>query len=114
MADDTDVSAELTAVFAALHKGDPKNRRLAEGAAEAMLLATREGLIVAVSPTATSLLGRTRAALLSLSLTDLVEGDTTSGDLATLFALRPGQPLERKLGLLHRWRRPGQQMPPAP
>ncbi len=99
MADDADVSAELRAVLEALHKGDPTYRRLAERAADAILLATREGLIVAVSPKAEELLGRTRAALLGLSLTDLVEGDTTSGDLATLLALRPGQPLERSFGL---------------
>jgi diguanylate cyclase (GGDEF)-like protein/PAS domain S-box-containing protein len=98
--DDADISAELQAVLEALHKGDPQYRRLAERASDAMLLATREGLLVAVSPKAAALLGRTRAGLLSLSLTDLVEGDTTSGDLATLLALRPGQPLERSFGIL--------------
>jgi diguanylate cyclase (GGDEF)-like protein/PAS domain S-box-containing protein len=98
VADDADVSAELQAVLEALRNGDPQYRRLAEVAAEAVVLLTREGLLVAVSPKAAELLGRTRAALLSLSLTDLVEGDSTSGDLATLLALRPGQPLERAFG----------------
>jgi diguanylate cyclase (GGDEF)-like protein/PAS domain S-box-containing protein len=100
MAEDADVSAELRAVLEALHKGDPQYRRLAEQASDAMLLATREGFLVAVSPKAAELLGRPRAVLLSLSLMDLVEGDTTSGDLAALLALRPGQPLERRFGLL--------------
>jgi diguanylate cyclase (GGDEF)-like protein/PAS domain S-box-containing protein len=100
VADDADISAELRAVLEALHDGDPQYRRLAERAAEAVLLTTREGLLVAVSPKAAELLGRTRAALLSLGLTDLVEGDTTSGDLATLLTLRPGQPLERGFGFL--------------
>lgn len=99
MADDADVSAELQAVLEALREGDPQYRRLAEGAAQAVVLATREGLLVAVSPKAAELLGRRRAALLSLSLTDLVQGDTTSGDLATLLTLRPGQPLERAFGV---------------
>jgi diguanylate cyclase (GGDEF)-like protein/PAS domain S-box-containing protein len=98
VSDDADVSAELQAVLEALRNGDPQYRRLAERAAEAVLLATREGLLVAVSPKAAELLGRTRAALLSLSLTDLVEGDSTSGDLAMLLTLRPGQPLERGFG----------------
>jgi diguanylate cyclase (GGDEF)-like protein/PAS domain S-box-containing protein len=99
VADDADVSTELQAVLEALRKGDPQYRRLAERATDAVVLATREGLLVAVSPRAAELLGRTRATLLSLSLTDLVEGDTTSGDLATLLTLRPGQPLERAFGL---------------
>jgi diguanylate cyclase (GGDEF)-like protein/PAS domain S-box-containing protein len=98
--DDADVSNELRAVLEALREGDPQYRRLAEQASDAMLLATREGLLVAVSPKAAELLGRTRASLLSLSLTDLVEGDTTSGDLATLLTLRPAQPLQRAFGML--------------
>ncbi len=99
VADDANVSAELQAVLEALHTGDPKYRRLAERAADAVVLATREGLLVAVSPKASELLGRPRASLLSLSLTDLLEGDTTSGDLATLLTLRPGQRLEQVFGL---------------
>ena len=48
MADDAEVSAELQAVLEALREGDPQYRRLAEGAAQAVVLATREGLLVAV------------------------------------------------------------------
>ena len=67
--------------------------------AGAVLLATIEGLIVAVSPKAPGLLGRTRPALLGLSLADLVSRDAP-GDLALLLALRRRQTLKKTLELL--------------
>ena len=99
MVDDAAVSAELRAVLEALHKGHPRNRVLTERSSGAVILATREGLIVAVSPKAVEFLGRTRAALLGASLTDLVDGDRNTGDLAALLALPRGRVLRRNLAL---------------
>jgi diguanylate cyclase (GGDEF)-like protein len=82
-----------------MHEGNPRNRVLTEQASGAVLLATIEGLIVAVSPKAPPLLGRTRPALLGLSLADLVARDAP-GDLALLLALRRKQTLKKTLGLL--------------
>ena len=100
MADDPDVSNALRTVLEALHEGNPRHRHLTEQATGARLLATSEGLVVAVSPKAPGLLGRTRAALLGLSLTDIVAGDAATGDLTLLLALRRNQTLEKTLGLL--------------
>lgn len=99
MADEPELSNTLRSVLEALHGGNPRNRLLTERAAGAELLATIEGLVVAVSPKAPPLLGRTRAALLGLALTDIVAGDAT-GDLASLLALRRNQTLKTTLGLL--------------
>ncbi len=99
MADEPELSDTLRSVLEALHGGNPRNRLLTERAAGAELLATVEGLVVAVSPKAPPLLGRTRAALLGLALTDIVAGDAT-GDLAALLALRRNQTLRTTLGLL--------------
>ena len=75
MPDDADLSAEIRDVLEALHDGDPQYRLAVERAADAVLLVTREGLVVAVSARAAEMLGRTRTALLSLSLADVVEGE---------------------------------------
>lgn len=99
MADEPDASHTLRAVLEAMHEGNPRNRVLTEQASGAVLLATIEGLIVAASPKAPPLLGRTRPALLGLSLADLVARDAP-GDLALLLALRRKQTLKKTLGLL--------------
>ncbi|MCG6923906.1 MAG: EAL domain-containing protein [Acidobacteria bacterium] len=99
MADEPDASHTLRAVLEAMHEGNPRNRVVTERASGAVLLATIEGLIVAVSPKAPPILGRTRPALLGLSLADLVPRDAP-GDLALLLALRRKQTLKKTLGLL--------------
>ena len=100
MADEADVSNELRTVLEALHAGNPRHRLLTEQAAGAVLLATREGLVIAASSKAPGLLGRTRAALLGLSLADIVDSDAATGDLADLLELRRNQTLKKRaLGL---------------
>jgi diguanylate cyclase (GGDEF)-like protein/PAS domain S-box-containing protein len=100
VADEPDVSDTLRSVLEALHEGNPRHRLLTESSAGAELLATIEGLVVAVSPKAPALLGRSRAALLGLALSDLVAGETT-GDLAPLLALRRSQTLKTTLRVRH-------------
>jgi diguanylate cyclase (GGDEF)-like protein len=99
VADEPDASHTLRTVLEAMHEGNPRNRLLTDRASGAVLLATIEGLIVAVSSKAPGLLGRTRPALLGLSLADLVSRDAP-GDLALLLALRRRQTLKKTLGLL--------------
>ncbi len=99
MADELDASHTLRTVLEAMHEGNPRNRLLTERASGAVLLATIEGLVVAVSPKTPAVLGRSRPALLGLSLADLVARDAP-GDLALLLALRRKQTLKKTLGLL--------------
>jgi diguanylate cyclase (GGDEF)-like protein/PAS domain S-box-containing protein len=95
--DEADLSTEIRQVLEALHEGDPQYRLAVERAADAVLLVTREGLVVAVSARAAELLGRSRTALLSLSLTDVVEGEASGEDLFALLSLGPGPSMKRTL-----------------
>jgi diguanylate cyclase (GGDEF)-like protein/PAS domain S-box-containing protein len=95
VAQEGDLTIELRNVMDALRQRNQQYRLLAEQASDGVLLADRRGLVVGVSPQASTLLGYSRAALFRLALVDLVEGDTTSGDLAILLGLGPGQGIAR-------------------
>lgn len=98
MPEGPDLSVQIRDVLEALHEGDPQYRLAVERAADAVLLVTREGLVVAVSARAAKLLGRSRSALLSLSLADVVGGEVAGQDLQALLSVEPGPPMKRTLG----------------
>jgi len=95
--DDADLSAQIRDVLEALQDGDPQYRLAVERAADAVLLVTREGLVVTVSERAAEMLGRTRAALLRLSLADVVDGEEAARGLAALLSHGPGPSMKRTL-----------------
>jgi diguanylate cyclase (GGDEF)-like protein/PAS domain S-box-containing protein len=99
VAQEGDLTIELRNVMDALRQRNQQYRLLAEQASDGVLLIDRQGLIVGVSPAAATLLDYSRPELFRLALVDLVEGDTTSGDLAILIGLRPGQGLARPFRL---------------
>ena len=98
MSEDTRLPNELRAVMDTLRQRDQQYRLLAEQAADGVLLVTTEGRVAEASPGASVLLGRPRAALLKLSLADLVESDKTVDNAAG-----PAEP-----------RRPGSRPRPGP
>jgi diguanylate cyclase (GGDEF)-like protein/PAS domain S-box-containing protein len=94
---------ELRAVMDTLRQRDQEYRLLAEQAADGVLLVAADGRIADASPGAAALLGRPRAALLKLSLADLVEADKAVDNTAGLLTL----PTARRLTRAYRLRRPG-------
>jgi len=99
VADEGDLTIELRSLADALRQRNQQYRLLAEQASDGVVLADARGRIVGVSPQASSLLRYSRANLFRAGLVDLVEGDTTSGDLAILLGLGPGQRLARPFRL---------------
>jgi diguanylate cyclase (GGDEF)-like protein/PAS domain S-box-containing protein len=86
-----------------LRRRDQQYRLLAEQAADGVLLVSADGHIADASPGAAALLGRPRAALLKLPLSDLVEPDKAVDNVAGLLGLPSGRRLTRAF----RFRRPG-------
>jgi diguanylate cyclase (GGDEF)-like protein/PAS domain S-box-containing protein len=93
--DEGDLTIQLRNLAEALRQRNQQYRLLAEQASDGVLIADPRGRIIGVSPPASTLLNYTRADLFRLGLVDLVEGDTTSGDLALLLGIGPGQRLSR-------------------
>jgi len=90
---------ELRAVMDTLRQRDQQYRFLAEQAADGVLLVAADGRIADASPGAAALLGRPRAALLKLSLPDVVEADKAVDNVAGLLALPPKRHLTRAFRL---------------
>jgi diguanylate cyclase (GGDEF)-like protein/PAS domain S-box-containing protein len=86
-----------------LRQRDQQYRLLAEQAADGVLIVAADGGVADASPGAAALLARPRAALLKLSLGDLVEADKAVDNAAGLLALPAGRRLTRAF----RFRRPG-------
>jgi len=86
-----------------LRQRDHQYRLLAEQAADGVLLVAADGRVADASPGAAALLGRPRAALLKLSLAELVEADKAVDNVAGLLGLPPA----RRLTRAYRLRRPG-------
>ena len=103
MSEDPRLVSELRTVMETLRQRDQQYRLLAEQAADGVLLVAADGRVADASPGAAVLLGRPRAALLKLSLGDLVEPDKAVDDAASLLVLPPKQRLTRAFRL----RRPG-------
>ncbi len=103
MSEGTRLPNELRAVMDTLRQRDQQYRLLAEQAADGVLLVAADGRIADASPGAAALLGRPRAALLKLSLADLVETDKAVDNTAGLLTL----PTARRLTRAYRLRRPG-------
>ena len=103
MSDETRLPSELRAVMDTLRQRDQQYRLLAEQAADGVLLVAADGRVADASPGAAVLLGRPRAALLKLSLGDLVEPDKAVDNVAGLLVLPAGRRLTRAFRL----RRPG-------
>jgi diguanylate cyclase (GGDEF)-like protein/PAS domain S-box-containing protein len=99
VAEEGDLTIELRNLAEALRQRNQQYRMLAEQASDGVLLADPRGRIVGVSPQACTLLRYTRADLFRAGLVDLVEGDTTSGDLALLLGLGRSQRLSRPFRL---------------
>jgi diguanylate cyclase (GGDEF)-like protein/PAS domain S-box-containing protein len=97
--DEGDLTIRLRNVTEALRVRNQQYRLLAEQASDGVLIADSGGSFIGVSPQASTLLHYTRAELFRLGLVDLVEGDTTSGDLALLLGIGPGQRLARPFRL---------------
>jgi diguanylate cyclase (GGDEF)-like protein/PAS domain S-box-containing protein len=103
LSEETRLPNELRAVMDTLRQRDQQYRLLAEQAADGVLLVAADGTIADASPGAAALLGRPRAALLKLSLSDLFEPDKAVDNVAGLLVLAPKQRLTRAFRL----RRPG-------
>jgi diguanylate cyclase (GGDEF)-like protein/PAS domain S-box-containing protein len=103
MSEETRLPNELRAVMETLRQRDQQYRLLAEQAADGVLLVAADGRVADASPGAAALLGRPRAALLKLSLPDVVEPDKAVDNAAALLLLPPKQRLTRAFRL----RRPG-------
>ena len=103
MSEETRLPNELRAVMDTLRQRDQQYRLLAEQAADGVLLVAADGRVADASPGAAVLLGRPRAALLKLSLGDLVEADKAVDNVAGLLVLPAGRRLTRAFRL----RRPG-------
>lgn len=86
-----------------LRQRNQQYRTLAEQAADGVLLVSADGRVADASPGAAVLLGRPRAALLKLSLADLVEGDRAEDAVSALLSL----PHRERLTRPFRLRRPG-------
>jgi len=86
-----------------LRQRDQQYHLLAEQAADGVLLVAADGRVADASPGAAVLLARPRAALLKLSLGDLVEAEKAVDNVASLLALPAGRRLTRSFRL----RRPG-------
>ena len=95
MSEATRLPNELRAVMDTLRQRDQQYRLLAEQAADGVVLVAAEGRVSDASPGAAALLGRPRAALLKLSLSDLVEADKAVDNVAGLLALPPARHLTR-------------------
>jgi diguanylate cyclase (GGDEF)-like protein/PAS domain S-box-containing protein len=94
-ADEPRLAGELRAVTEVLRQRDQQYRLLAEQAADGVLLVAADGRIADASPGAAALLGRPRAALLKLSLGDLVDADKAVDNVSALLVLPPKQHLAR-------------------
>ncbi len=103
MSEETRLPLELRAVMDTLRQRDQQYRLLAEQSADGVLLIAADGRVADASPGAAVLLGRPRAALLKLSLGDLVEADKAVDNVASLLVL----PAKRRLTRAFRLRRPG-------
>ena len=90
---------ELESLVAVLREADARYRALAAQATDGVLFANPDGRIADASPGASALLGRPRAALLALSLADVVDGEGASDAAVEILALRAGQRLNRALRL---------------
>ncbi len=103
MSEGTRLPNELRAVMDTLRQRDQQYRLLAEQAADGVLLVAADGRIADASPGAAALLARPRAALLKVSLPDLVEPDKAVDNVPGLLGLAAGRHLTRPF----RFRRPG-------
>jgi diguanylate cyclase (GGDEF)-like protein/PAS domain S-box-containing protein len=103
LSEESRLPIELRSVLDTLRQRDQQYRLLAEQAADGVLLVTADGRVADASPGASVLLGRPRAALLKLSLHELVEADKAVDNVAGLLAL----PAQRRLTRAFRLRRPG-------
>ena len=99
MSDAPRLANELRAVMDVLHQRDQQYRVLAEQAADGVLLVAADGRIADASPGAAALLGRPRAALLKLDLSDLVEADKAVDNVVGLLVMPPKQRLTRAFRL---------------
>jgi diguanylate cyclase (GGDEF)-like protein/PAS domain S-box-containing protein len=103
MSEENRLAADLRAAMDTLRQRDQQYRLLAEQAADGVLLVAPDGRVADASPGAAVLLARPRAALLKLSLADLVEADKAVDNVAALLAL----PAKKRLTRAFRLRRPG-------
>ena len=97
--EDAGLPRELEPLVAALHEADERYRALAAQASDGVLFVSADGRIADASPGASALLGRPRAALLALSLSDVVEPEGASDAAGEIVALRAGQRVNRALRL---------------
>jgi diguanylate cyclase (GGDEF)-like protein/PAS domain S-box-containing protein len=99
LSDEPNVTQELRAVVETLRRRDQQYRLLAEQAADGVLLVGPDGRIADASPGAAVLLGRPRAQLLQLPLSELIEPDKAVDNTAALLTLGAGQRLARSFRL---------------